>query len=37
VEGLDGIYLANVYNDDQAKLYADSVIESSANGFGLSQ
>jgi hypothetical protein len=34
VQGLEGIYLANVYSPEQATLYEQSVLESMETGFG---
>ncbi|CAK75654.1 unnamed protein product (macronuclear) [Paramecium tetraurelia] len=33
VQGLEGIYLANVYAEDQAKIYTNQVFESMEEGF----
>ncbi|CAD8063565.1 unnamed protein product [Paramecium sonneborni] len=33
VQGLEGIYLANVYAEDQAKIYSNQVLEAMEEGF----
>lgn len=35
--GLEGIYLANVYSDDQAKLYEKQVLEQQQNGMVINE